>query len=144
MSYTNVQTALNQYRTVGVQSTILDATPHRLIQMLMEGVLDRLHSAKGCMAQGKMAEKGKLIGAAISIVEGLRASLDMNAGGEIAGNLDALYEYMNRRLFEANVKNDAAAVEEVANLMAEIKAGWDAIPEQMRSTPQHPEARVGG
>ncbi len=144
MSYPNVQAALNQYRTVGVQNAILDATPHRLIQMLMEGFLERLFGAKGHLAQGELAEKGKLLGAAISIVEGLRASLDMNNGGEIAANLDALYDYMNRRLFEANANNDAEIIDEVARLMAEIKAGWDAIPEQVRNMHQQSPAQVGG
>lgn len=144
MSYGNVQGALNQYRKVGVHAGIADASPHRLIQMLMEGALDKIHAAKGHMARGEVAAKGKHISWAISIVDGLRSSLDLKAGGELAENLDALYDYMNRRLLDANLHNDQSALDEVSKLLLEIKQGWDAIPEQLRHRKPGGAAHAGG
>ncbi|MCH8506840.1 MAG: flagellar export chaperone FliS, partial [Ectothiorhodospiraceae bacterium] len=82
------------------------ADPHRLIQMLMEGFLTRVAQARGAMERGQTADKGVEIGKAISIVEGLRVSLDMERGGELSESLASLYEYMQRRLLEANLHND--------------------------------------
>jgi len=127
MNHANIQTVLNEYKQVGVQNNISDASPHRLVQMLMEGALDRISTAKGHMQRDRFAEKGRFISSAISIVDGLRSSLDFEKGGDIAQNLDALYDYMNRRLLEANVNNNAEYLDEVHGLMTEIKMGWDAI-----------------
>jgi flagellar protein FliS len=80
------------------------------------------------MQRGNIAEKGANISWAISIIEGMRASLDLDAGGDIARNLNDLYDYMGRRLLEANMRNDAKALDEVMSLLREIKTGWDAIP----------------
>ncbi len=120
--------AVGRYREVGVETGVLEADPHRLIQLLMEGTLERLHAARGCMERGEMARKGQLIGGALSIVGVLRGALDMERGGEIASNLDRLYEYMERRLLEANLRNDPSLLDEVAGLLREIKEAWDAIP----------------
>lgn len=136
MSHANIQAALDQYRQVGVQGGLADATPHRLVQMLMEGALDRISTAKGCMERKEYKEKGRFISSARAIIDGLRSSLDFEQGGEIAQNLDALYDYMNRRLLEGNVSNDTAALDEVVQLMLQIKGAWDAIPESVRSA--HP------
>lgn len=127
--------AAQQYGSMAVQTGIEAAGPHRLIQMLMEGALEKMIVAKAHLLQGHAAEKGENISWAISIIDGMRASLDMDAGGEIAGNLRDLYDYMERRLLEANIRNDAKVLDEVANLMRQIKAGWDSIPEAMRQAP---------
>ncbi len=124
--------SINQYMQVNAHSSASDASPHRLIQMLLGGALDRIAVAKGHMARGNIAEKGRYIGLAISIIDGLRISLDKSAGGEIAQNLDDLYEYMTRRLAEANLKNDEGILDEITRLLKEIKEGWDAIPEEFR------------
>lgn len=123
----NAMAAMRQYQTVNTQVQAVDASPHRLIQMLMEGGLTRIAQARGAMERGQIALKGELIGKAIGIVGGLRAGLDLQQGGELAANLDNLYEYMTRRLLEANVKNQAEPLEEVAGLLRDIKSGWDAI-----------------
>lgn len=132
MNMASAQSALQQYNSVGVQSGIESANPHRIIQMLMAGALDRIAAAKGFLQRGDIGKKGEYIGWSISIIEGLRASLDHDAGGDISGNLDSLYEYMSRRLLEANIKGDEAILDEVFGLLSEIKGGWDAIPEEMR------------
>jgi len=123
----NAMSAMKQYQRVGVQAQVAEASPHRLIQMLMQGGLDRIYQARGAIQFGRLAEKGELIGKSISIVGGLREALDHEVGGEISANLDRLYEYMIRRLTEANRNNDADALTEVAALLQEVKAGWDGI-----------------
>ena len=123
-----LRNALHQYSTVGVGSAVEDASPHRLIQMLMEGALARVAAAMGHIDHGDVAEKGRCIGLAISIIGGLQASLDAKAGGEIAAILDRLYDYMTRRLVAANLENDRGALEEVHRLLHGLKDAWDAIP----------------
>ena len=138
MSYSKAG-ALKSYNQVAVQSNTTYASPHRLIQMLLEGALEKIAIAKGHMARCHIEAKGQHVGWAISIINGLRASLDMTAGGEIAQNLDALYDYMERRLLHANLKNDAAALDEVTSLLREVKSAWDAIPEHVQRA--HAEAK---
>ncbi len=123
----NAMAALRQYQTVNTQAQAVDASPHRLIQMLMEGGLTRMAQARGALERGQVALKGELIGKAVGIVGGLRDGLNLEVGGELAVNLDRLYAYMSARLLEANVKNDPAILDEVAGLLRNIKSGWDAI-----------------
>ncbi|WPC06591.1 flagellar export chaperone FliS [Pseudomonas benzenivorans] len=123
----NAMVAMRQYQNVNTQTQVADASPHRLIQMLMEGGLARIAQARGAMERGQTALKGELIGKAIGIVGGLREGLDLRQGGELAANLDSLYQYMITRLLQANAKNDPAPLEEVAGLLREVKTGWDAI-----------------
>jgi flagellar protein FliS len=123
----NAMAALKQYQTVNTQAQAMEASPHRLIQMLMEGGLTRLAQARGAMERDQTALKGELIGKAIGIIGGLREGLDLQQGGEVAANLDSLYEYMVARLLEANLKNEAAPLDEVVGLLRNVKSGWDAI-----------------
>lgn len=123
----NASLALKSYRNVNATGLVVDANPHRLVQMLMQGALDRIHAAESALKQKNIAGRGEAIGKAIDIVGYLQGCLDMDQGGEIAANLDRLYEYMLRRLFHANLKADAEALEEVAGLMQTIKEGWDQI-----------------
>jgi flagellar secretion chaperone FliS len=122
--------ALKQYNKINLQTSIESASPHRLIQMLMDGALARLAQAKGHMKANSIAQKGEDISMAISIIGGLRDSLDHKKGGEIANNLDSLYEYMTYRLMESNLKNDVSMVDEVHGLLMEIKSAWDEIASQ--------------
>jgi len=128
----NTATALKEYQQTSVHGGIMDASPHRLIQMLLEGALARILSAKGYMKQGNVAKKGESIGSAISTVEGLRSSLDMEKGSNISQNLDALYEYINTVLLKANINNDIKLLNEAGKLLSEIKSGWDGIEQQVK------------
>jgi flagellar protein FliS len=120
--------AVDQYRQVKVQTGVQNADPHRLVAMLFEGLVEKILAARVRMAQGgSVAEKGTLITGAIAIIDALRASLDQEQGGAIAANLDALYEYMGRRLLEANLRNDTAALDEVVLLVRNIAEAWGAI-----------------
>lgn len=127
MSYAKGQGALSQYRQVGVHGGVADASPHRLIQMLMRGAQENIAFARGYLERGDYEAKGRHIGRAAAIVEALQTSLDMARGEAIAANLAALYEYMNRRLLEANLENDDARLVEVAGLLGQIQSAWDAI-----------------
>lgn len=119
----------NVYANVGLQSSVLDANPHRLIQMLMEGFLQSVNVASHAMQRGDYALKGAQISKAIAILGGLKDGLDEEKGGELAANLKDLYSYMEMRLFEASAKNEPAYLEEVKVLMSEIKEAWDQVPE---------------
>ncbi len=125
----NAVSAIKQYQQVSVDSSVMGASPHRLVQMLMEGVLERVATAKQSMVCNDVAMKSRNIGRAIDIVGGLQGYLNKDVGGEIAENLDNLYDYMIRRLLVANSQNDENILDEVSNLMIQIKMGWDAMPD---------------
>lgn len=127
-----MNSGIKAYNQVAVQTGVNEASPHRLIQMLLDAALEKIAKAKGFMVNKKIQEKGENIGLAISIIDALRASLDMQRGGEVSQNLENLYEYMTRRLTEANVRNDVALLDEVANLISPIKEAWDSIPQEVR------------
>ena len=129
----NASNAIDAYRHVGTQSAVMDATPHQLITMLMDGALDRIASAKGAMSRGETSAQGELLGKAISIIDGMRASLDPAKGGDIAVNLKDLYDYMERRRLEGGARADSDALDEVSRLLREVKSGWDDIPEVARN-----------
>ena len=110
-----------------MQTGVENASPHKLIQMLIDGAIEKVQLARGYMERREIARKGETISWAMAIIDGLRSSLDMKAGGDIANNLDALYEYMLRRLTEANVANDVAMLDEVVKLLNELREGWNGI-----------------
>ncbi|KWW14770.1 flagellar export chaperone FliS [Pseudomonas putida] len=128
----NPMRALRQYQKVNSHAQISEATPHRLVQMLMEGGLDRMAQAKGALARGDIAQKGLMLGKAIDIISGLRDGLDAEKAEDPSAvhQLDALYGYMTNRLVEANSLNDADMIDEVARLLITVKTGWDAIAPQ--------------
>jgi flagellar protein FliS len=123
----NAYAAMKQYQTVNVNAQVSEADPHRLIQMLMEGGLQRIAQAKGAMEHGNVALKGERISKALGIIGGLRDAVNAEKGGELALNLDRLYAFMQDRLTQANLKNDVSMLDEVADLLREVKAGWDGI-----------------
>lgn len=122
----NPQEALRQYRQLGIESEVNTASSHRLIQMLFEGALSKLAAAQGALERGDLATKGEALSRAINIIAGLRSSLDLSTG-EIATNLDQLYEYMNFRLLEASAQKDIQKIAEVSQLLKTLKSGWDEI-----------------
>ena len=119
--------AINQYQSVEVQSKVAASNPHKLISMLLEGALKKIAIASGATKRGDVAMKGASLSGAMRIIDSLRASLDLERGGEISDNLTALYSYMERRLLEANQKSDVSIMAEVSTLLTEIKSSWDKI-----------------
>jgi flagellar protein FliS len=127
----NSYSAVQHYSSVKVHSGVETASPHRLIQMLFEGALERIAQAKGAMLQNQIARKGELIGKAVAIVGGLQGSLNDKEGGNLATNLDELYDYIIRRLTRANFENNTEYLDECGRLLGEIKTAWDAIGDQV-------------
>jgi len=121
----SMQRGVNAYAKVGLETSIMAASPHKLIVMLYDGALAAIKNASRHMAAGQIAEKGAAISKALDIINnGLRASLDKKAGGEIAGNLDVLYVYMTQRLLTASLQNQPAMLEEVQTLLAGLRDAW--------------------
>ncbi|MDN5498449.1 MAG: flagellar export chaperone FliS [Shewanella sp.] len=131
--------SMQSYRKVSVESDLSVASPHRIIQMLFAGALERLAQAKCAIEQGNIAQRGLFMGKAIGIVSGLNSSLNMDAEGDVAINLTRLYDYMLRRMSDANINNDAQAIDEVVAILKAIKEGWDAIPIDKHNISSHTE-----
>lgn len=128
MMNTMTRNALNAYSKVAVEAGVITASPHRLIAMLFEGAIIAVTTAKLQMQRKDIAAKGLAISKAIAIIdEGLKVSLDDKAGGELAQNLKALYEYMCQRLLMANLKNEIEPLDEVSRLLNELNDAWCAI-----------------
>jgi len=116
------------YAQVGVEVVFDGADPHRLILMLFDGAMLCVAKAQVHMEQGQIAEKGQNISQAINIIaNGLRVSLDMEAGGDLAEKLASLYDYMVVRLLHANMHNQLPPLAEVSKLLAELKEAWEQI-----------------
>jgi flagellar secretion chaperone FliS len=126
---------ISHYNQVNRVSGITDADPHRLVLMLLEGALGKIATVKGLIMRKDIARKGEVIGQAIAIIGGLKSSLNKEAGGEIAVNLDNLYEYIELQLIQANMKNDLMIIDEVVSLLHEIKTAWESIPLESRTKP---------
>lgn len=124
------QGAAQQYQNVNNTSEVLDADPHRLIQLLMEAMLTRLAQAKFAIENNDMENKANLLGRVWDILSTLQGSLDVEKGGEVAENLERMYEYMSNRLFEASSENNPEIISEVIKLMLTVKEGWDGIREE--------------
>lgn len=122
------------YSSVGIETAVPGASPHQLIVLLFEGARQAVVIARAGIENGDIPQKGMAITKAIDIIlNGLRASLNLEEGGDLAQNLYALYGYMARRLLHANQNNDKAALDEVLTLLTEIHGAWVAIGDQART-----------
>ena len=119
--------ALQQYARIGAESATSCADPHELVQLLYEGALQRIASARGSIQRGDMAAKGEHLGRAIAIVDCLRVSLDHSVDIELTGRLEQLYDYFTFRLVAANRDMDIAPLEEVQRLISGLKSAWEQI-----------------
>jgi flagellar secretion chaperone FliS len=115
------------YRAVGAQGTLAEASPHQVVQVMLEATLSRVAEATGHLERGEVAAKGEKIGKALAIIEALMLGLDKERGGELAQNLERLYDYASRTLLKANLENRPDLLKEVTSLLREIKLGWDGI-----------------
>src|SRR5262245_37847038 len=137
MSFPPNASKLAAYRSTSAHAGVAAADPHGLIVMLMDGALERIATARGMMAHGNNPEKAQLLTRAVAIIDELRNSLNVKAGGSLAANLDALYEYMCTRLVQANASNKPELLDEVSRLLNEIRAAWLQIPAQGRAQVAH-------
>jgi flagellar protein FliS len=123
---------LAAYSSASAHGGVAAADPHKLIVMLMDGALERISTARGCIERKDTVEKARLLNRAVSIIGELRNSLDLKSGGQIAANLGELYDYMSRTLLKANADNSVKQLDEVNKLLREIRDAWISIPAQAR------------
>lgn len=134
--YTNTRNSASAYANVGLETGVVAASPHQLIVMLYEGAELAVRMAIKHMNEGDLAKKSAAITKASSIIlDGLRAALDLQQGGDIALHLDELYVYMNKRLMLAHINNQTAPLEEVLGLLRELHDAWQQIGKPGRPTP---------
>ena len=127
--YTRSSVAANTYANVGLETGVVAASPHQLIAMLYEGAELAVRMAIKHIQEGNLIKKSAAITQASAIImEGLRAALDLKQGGDLAQQLDALYDYMNKRLMLAHLNNQTAPLEEVLGLLRELHGAWLQIP----------------
>lgn len=127
------QKFLNQYQQTSVETGIENATPHKLVTMLYDGVLENLALAKGAIQRKNYEQKAEKMNKAVLIIGSLRSNLDMENGGEVSENYEALYSYINRRLLEASLKNDEVILAEVTDLVRELKEAWEMMPDNFKN-----------
>lgn len=129
-----INKALNQYKSVDLNTAVEAASPHQLISMLFQGAQGALAKAVGCIERNDIQQRTQQINKACEIVVTLKGSLNFEQGGEVAENLDSLYDYMLRTLMQANRESDVAKVKEVSELIATIADGWSQIPAEEHQT----------
>ena len=116
------------YRNIAAETGVADASPHRLVAMLYDGYMEAVAEARGAIQHNDVERKGRAIGRAVRIVEeGLRAALNLNAGGQLAGDLNELYRYVGTRLTQANLRNDLDALDECRRLIEPLRDAWNQI-----------------
>jgi flagellar protein FliS len=130
------QKFLNQYKKADVDMSVQGATPHQLVMMLYEGALKNLAMAKGAMERKEYEQKGILLNKTMDILSALTAGLDKDYAPDLVGNLEALYDYIKRRLFTANMKNDPSLIDESMRLLRELKEAWEQVPNQFKTATQ--------
>lgn len=126
------QKVLNQYQQTSVETNMENATPYKLISMLYDGAVDNLFLVKGAIQRKDFELKSQKMNKVILIIDTLSANLDMKEGGEVADNLESLYEYINRKLLEASAANDLHILDEVIDLIKELRDGWTLIPNDFK------------
>lgn len=119
---------LKAYKATSIAADLAVADPHRVIQLMMQGFLERLAQAKGAIERQDMEAKSLAVSKAQGLLHGLQDALDMSQGA-ISEDLHGLYAYMDERIWDASLTRDVAPLEEVMNLMVTIKSAWDQLPE---------------
>ena len=129
-----INKALSQYKSIDLNTAVEAASPHQLIGMLFRGVLEALAKASGAIERKDIQLRTQQLNKATEIIVTLKGSLNFEQGGEVAENLDGLYDYMLRTLMEANRENDLTKVKEVSELIVTISEGWSQIPSEEHQT----------
>ena len=127
MTYGYMRNASALYQDTSARGSVEGADRHQLTSMLFDGVIDRINQARGAMRRGDVPAKGMHFSRALAIIGELRGSLDHTAGGELAGRLDALYDYVSRRLLHAQLNNDERAIDEAVDLLSPVRDAWHQI-----------------
>lgn len=118
----------NAYQAGGLEAEILGSSPHRLIMLLFEGAFAYIEQAKAHMAAGNVQAKSEAITKAVDIISrGLRSSLNIKDGGELAQSLDDLYEYIGLQLVKGHMQNNPDLLDGAAALLRQISDAWAQI-----------------
>lgn len=129
------RSALAEYRRINTQTGVLDADPHRLIHLLLDGAIDRIAQARGALLTENRVGLGEALGKVLGIIGGLQGCLDHEQGGTVAADLDRLYDYMSRRLMDVHRDGGVEVLDEVSGLLGTIRSGWEQIREQPAEAP---------
>ena len=122
----------NLYRKTGVEIDVHGASPHRLVTMLFDGLMEAIAQARGAIAAGNIEMKARSIGRAVRIVdEGLKATLNLQDGGRLAADLNDLYAYVTLRLTQANLRGDLQALDECKHLLQPLQQAWAEIGQRV-------------
>ncbi len=121
--------ALRQYQGSSLAGAADYASPHKLIDMLLGGAIDRIARARGHLLRSEIPQKLEVLTSVVAILDHLRLSLDYDAGGDIARNLGMLYGYMLQRVALANATGDARVLDEISDLLRKVKSAWEALPQ---------------
>jgi flagellar secretion chaperone FliS len=127
----NALAALSQYGKIKDDTQTMYASPHQLMLMLFDGAIEAMSFTIGAIEQNNLAIRSKQSTRSITIINGMRECLDMQAGGELADNLYALYQYMAQELFRAGVKNDSDTIQNIQTMLKDIRGSWEKIPLDM-------------
>jgi flagellar protein FliS len=124
--------ALAQYRRVDAYGSIENAGPHRLVELLYDALGEALVTLDGAIERTDLAAKSAAVTKAAGIIDALRASLDLERGGELGHNLDRLYDYMGRKLTAVNLHGDVRTLRDIASVNDTLRSAWKAIPTEAR------------
>ena len=128
MNFSRSFHAAKAYGEVAVQSSVSEASPHKLVEMLFDGLIQSINGARGAFARGDVSEKGRLIGKSVRILEeGLKAGLNHENGGELAANLQSVYDFCILELTKANLHNNAEILDTVLKIIEPIASAWHEI-----------------
>ncbi len=126
------QRSIQQYRQNTVAS-LKEASPHAQVAAIFQHIVGNLVAASNAIDRKDVKQRGECISKAIRLIDVLKISLDLEKGGNIATNLDALYDYCTQKLIIGNIQSDKSHIDEVSGIIREIKEGWDGIPEEHRN-----------
>lgn len=133
MNNSGITSKLDAYRDVGVVGSVEEADPNKLILLLMDGALEAMTRAEGLLSRGEIPDKAAALSKAVSLIDGLRAFLDHEQGGELSAALEQLYDYLVRRLTAANASNDLALIQESNGLLRGIRDAWAQMAESLNA-----------
>ena len=132
MNLTLKKQFIKQYANNYIETAVSEATPHKLVEMLYDGAIKNMNLAKVFIEHKNLEKKSEHINKALSIINALRAGVDMDKGGEVATNLYDLYSYCYRVFFTASVKNDIALIDEVLEHIISVSQAWKEMPDNIK------------
>lgn len=119
--------ALAAYQSVAAHGGVAASDAHGLVLMLLDGLQERISAAHLAIQNSDFDAKARFLNRSLGILGELRRALDFEAGGALARNLDALYDYCTRQLLVASVELRTEPLDEVSRLVNEIRIAWMSV-----------------